>query len=378
MRIIARMNVGGPAIHVSLLAARLSDAEYQTTLVTGVLGDGEADMTYLARQMGVEPLIIESMQREIKLIDDAKTLFALASLMRKERPHIVHTHTAKAGLVGRVAAKLAGVPVIVHTFHGHTFHGYFGRFKTRVFIWLERAMAALSDATLTISEGLRDDLLRERIAKREHIHILPLGLDLAKFAVSDSLRGGFWREMQFSTDTPLIGIIGRLVPIKNHRLFLMAASAVWKAIPQAHFVIVGGGECQPELQALTAQLGLTDVVHFIGWRQDLPAIYADLNLVVISSDNEGTPVSLIEAMAAGVPVVSTAVGGVPDLLCHGEMGTLVPAGDAEALAQAMMEVLQTPPDTTKAQQYVLQQYGIDRLVRDIRQLYADLLSRKTR
>lgn len=378
MRVIARLNVGGPAIHVSLLAAGLRDTQFQTTLVTGVLGPDEADMSYLAAERGVEPVIIPTLQREIAPLDDLKTLVRLVRLMRREKPHIVHTHTAKAGLVGRLAARLAGVPVIVHTFHGHVFHGYFSAAKTRLFIWLERAAARLSDLTLTISEGLRDDLIRYRIAPPSRIRVLPLGLNLQPFAESVHLKGRFRGNLGLSTNIRLIGIIGRLVPVKNHRLFLEAARRVYQALPETYFVIVGGGECQPELEALTRELGLTNMVYFAGWRQDLPAIYADLDLVVISSNNEGTPVSLIEAMAAGVPVVSTAVGGVPDLLCQGEMGTLVQPGDADALAAAMIDMLRSPdPARTKvAQRHALEQYGIERLIADIRAVYGDLLAKR--
>jgi glycosyltransferase involved in cell wall biosynthesis len=378
MRIIARLNVGGPAIHVSLLTAGLQDAEFTSTLVTGVLGPDEANMSYLAHNLGVEPVIIPTLQREIVLIDDIKTLFRLVKLMRQVRPHVVHTHTAKAGLVGRLAAHLARVPVIVHTFHGHVFHGYFGALKTNVFIWLERAAARLSDVTLTISERLRGDLIHYRIDKPERIRVLPLGLDLQPFADAVALRGIFRREMNFSTDTHLIGIIGRLVPIKNHQLFLMAAQKVAAALPSACFVVVGGGECQPELEALTTELGLDSTVRFVGWRQDLPAIYADLDLVVISSNNEGTPVSLIEAMSAGVPVVSTAVGGVPDLLCHGDLGMLTPPGDVDALANAMIGTIRKP-DLSRietARNYTLNQYGIERLIHDLRSLYLELLAKK--
>jgi glycosyltransferase involved in cell wall biosynthesis len=378
MRIIARLNVGGPAIHVSLLTAGLQDSQFASTLVTGVLGLDEADMSYLARDLGVEPVIIPTLQREIVLFDDLKVLFRLVKLMRQMRPDVVHTHTAKAGLIGRLAARIAGVPVIVHTFHGHVFHGYFGALKTNMFIWLERAAARQSDVTLTISDRLRSDLIRYGIDTPQRIRVLPLGLNLKPFTEVEALRGGFRREMDFSTDTRLIGIIGRLVPIKNHRLFLMAARKVYEVLPDVRLVIVGGGECQPELEVLATELQLESAVRFIGWRQDLPAIYADLDLVVISSNNEGTPVSLIEAMSAGVPVVSTAVGGVPDLLCHGDHGLLVPPGDAEALAGAMIKALTQidPARVEAARRYALDQYGIERLLHDVRSLYRELLAQK--
>lgn len=378
MRMIARLNIGGPAIHVTLLAGGLRDDEFWTTLVTGQIGAQEGDMSYLAHEIGVEPVVLSGFQREIAPLDDLKTLWALMRLIRQERPHVVHTHTAKAGLVGRLAATLCGVPVIVHTYHGHVFQGYFGPVKTRLFLGLERGAARLSDVILTISEGLRDDLIAFRIAPPERIRVLPLGLDLKPLTDLDSRRGALRKELNLSTDGPLVGIIGRLVPIKHHELFFDAARRVLEALPQARFVVVGSGEREAELREYARKLGMGHAVTFLGWRRDLPAIYADLDLVVIASRNEGTPVSLIEAMAAGVPVVATSVGGVPDLLRGGQLGTLVAPDDAEALAEAMMHSLRAPNPAriAAARDWVLARYSAERLVADIRSLYRELLTQK--
>lgn len=378
MRIVARLNIGGPAIHVSLLTMGLNDENMQSTLVTGVIGESEGDMTYLARELGIKPVIIPSMQREISPLGDLRTLVELTRLMRRERPHVVHTHTAKAGFVGRLAAFLTGVPVIVHTFHGHVFRGYFGALKTAVFIQLERWAARISDVILTISEGLKEELVGFRITSADRIRVVPLGLNLSSLTNLDNLRGQFRRELGYSTDTPLVGIIGRLVPIKNHELFLAAAQQIAQTVPEARFVIAGSGERRDELQALAAQKSLSEHVHFVGWRRDLPAVYADLDVVVISSHNEGTPVSIIEAMVAGVPVVSTAVGGVADLLQGGDLGTMVPPNDAIALARAITDTLRAGPQprTEEARNWALKRYDAERLIVDIRELYLELLARK--
>lgn len=378
MRIIARLNIGGPAVHVALLTAGLNDDAFQSTLVTGVIGPEEGDMSYFARALGVEPVVIPTMQREIAPLADLRTLFALVRLIRRVRPNVVHTHTAKAGFIGRLAAFVAGVPVIVHTFHGHVFEGYFGRAKTGAFIQLERAAARISDAILTISDRLRDDLIRLRIAPPERIRVVPLGLPLAGLADLDGLRDSLRQEMGYSTDHRLVGMIGRLVPIKRHELFLAAARRVIDEVPQARFLIVGDGECRADLEAATAQLGLTEVVRFTGWRTDLAPVYADLDAVVISSLNEGTPVSIIEAMAAGVPVISTAVGGVPDLLREGELGRLVPPEDPAALAEAIVATLRSNPGPhiAEARRWAVQQYGAERLVSDMRRLYIELSAAK--
>jgi glycosyltransferase involved in cell wall biosynthesis len=221
-------------------------------------------------------------------------------------------------------------------------------------------------------------LLRCRIASPDRIRVLPLGLDLEPFLHLDPLRGRFRRELNVSTDAPLIGIIGRLVPVKNHELFLEAARVVQKAIPEAQFVIVGDGQKRATLEALCGELGLTDTVHFTGWRQDLPVIYADLNALVISSRNEGTPVSIIEGMAAGVPIISTAVGGVPDMLQGGTLGKMVTSDDGQALGQAIISSLQRPePECLEAaRRWAIDQYSTQRLLEDINKLYLELLSRK--
>jgi glycosyltransferase involved in cell wall biosynthesis len=379
MRVIARLNVGGPAVHVSLLTAGLNDAEFQSLLVAGQIGEAEGDMGYLARQMGVEPVIIPSLQREISPLADLRALRALIRLMREVRPQIVHTHTAKAGLVGRLAARLTRVPVVIHTFHGHVFHGYFGRIKTQLFLTLERLSAHWTDVVLTVSERLREELIAYRIAPAEKIGVVPLGLPLDQFADLDDERGTLRSELGYSTDTPLVGMIGRLVPIKRHELFLEAARIIAAENPQARFLIVGDGERRAEMEEMAADLGLADAVRFTGWRADLPAIYADLDVVVIASRNEGTPVSIIEAMAAGVPVVSTAVGGVPDLLCEGRFGELVEPEDAAALAGGIRKALRSGKSDQRvdmARQWAYEQYGGARLIDDIRTLYRELLDRK--
>lgn len=378
MRIIARLNVGGPAIHVSLLAAGLQDSAFSSILVAGQVGQAEGDMGYLAGEMGVRPIIIPELGREISPLDDIRALIALVRLMRRERPHIVHTHTAKAGFLGRLAARLSGVPVIIHTYHGHVFYGYFNRLKTTAFITVDRLTARLSDAILTISDTLRGDLLAFRIAPPDRIRVVPLGLNLSPLADGDKLRGMLLEELDYPNDTPIVTIVGRLVPIKNHELFLAAAQLVSKEMPDVRFVIVGDGERRAELEGLARQTGLDNVVHFTGWRRDLPTIYADTTVLVLTSRNEGTPVSIIEAMAAGVPVVATAVGGVPDVLRRGDLGKLVPPDDPTALAEAILAELRARgyPHVLKAKEWALRHYDSARLIADLRHLYLELLARK--
>jgi glycosyltransferase involved in cell wall biosynthesis len=382
MRIIARLNIGGPAIHVTLLTQKLAPPAYESRLVSGQIGANEGDMRYYAEERGIEPIIIPELGRSLNPIRDLIAIIKLVRLMRAFQPDVVHTHTAKAGFAGRIAARLAGVPVVVHTFHGHVFQGYFSRPLTRLFIILEQIAARLSDTLIVLTEGLRRELSDQyRIARKRKFTVLPLGLDLEPFAHQPRKTGAFRAAYGIPLDAPLIGLVGRLTAVKNHALFLDAAARVRREMPRAHFVIVGDGELRADIERRIDLLDLRGCVTMTGWIKDTAPVYADLDALAISSVNEGTPVTVIEALAVGVPVVATAVGGLPDLLEGGALGALVPSGDAAALAKALVGVLKTPPppdQLARAQATIIDQYGIDRLVRDLDHLYRALLAKKGR
>jgi glycosyltransferase involved in cell wall biosynthesis len=299
--------------------------------------------------------------------------------MRRERPDVVNTHTAKAGFVGRVAAKLAGVPIIVHTFHGHVFAGYFGPTKTRIFIALERICARISTRIITLSTALKHELTEVyRVTPPDHVEVIELGFELEPLATLQRNQGVFRQQHKIPPDAPLIGIVGRLVPIKNHDLFLRAAKLVRKRVPDSHFAIVGDGERRAELATLVRSLDLDNSVHFTGWCADTLPVYSALDVLVLSSSNEGLPVSLIEAMAAGVPVVSTAVGGVADLLDNGRLGAIVPPDDPGAMADRIVAALTDPvvkAKTGEAKAAVLDRYDIRRNAARMRDLYGRLVGR---
>jgi glycosyltransferase involved in cell wall biosynthesis len=306
---------------------------------------------------------------------DAGTLAALVRLMRRERPHIVHTHTAKAGALGRLAAWMTGVPAVVHTFHGHVLDGYFSPARTRVFVAIERTLARRSSRLVAVTPTVREQLLGRGIGRPDQFDVVRLGLDLDPFLDAARWRGELRRELGVAAGTPLVGIVGRLVPIKAHEVFLDAAAAL-SATTAAAFVVVGDGERRVELEARAAALGLGARVRFLGWRADLPRIYADLDVVALSSLNEGSPVALIEAMAAGRAVVSTKVGGVGDVVAHDRTGWLVPSRDARALAAAIDALLADPARRAAlgdaARSSVYPAYGMSRLVGDIDRLYSSL------
>jgi glycosyltransferase involved in cell wall biosynthesis len=377
VRIIDRLNIGGPAIHAVVTSRGLDRRRFRTVLVIGSIEATEGDMGYLLEQGGIDEVVsIPTLGREMRPLRDVKTAFEVLRVLLRERPQVVHTHKAKAGAIGRLVAALCGVPVRVHTFHGHVLRGYFGPTKTRFYRGLERFLARTSSKLVVPSPRLADELAGEfQVASREHFEVVPLGFDLAPFAASEALRGELRRELGLPASTPVVGIVGRMVPVKDHRTFVQAAALLHARRPEVRFVLVGGGELDEAIRQQVEAAGLGPSTHFLGWRRDLARIYADLDLVVLCSLNEGTPVSLIEAMAAGTPVVSTAVGGVPDVLRGGLRGGLCPSQDAEALARAMEAGLMPEARTRAAtfRQAVHDEYGAERLCRQLAELYDRLM-----
>ncbi|MEQ8675866.1 MAG: glycosyltransferase family 4 protein [Aggregatilineales bacterium] len=379
LHITNRLGVGGPAMYVTLLAQGFKARGYDVEVICGETDAAHGDMTYFADRYGIQPRIFPQLGGVVTPLNDIIALWRLYHFMREYQPDVVHTHTTKAGFVGRLAAYLARVPVIVHTFHSHVFEGYFGSALTRFFILMERLAARMSDVVLTLTESLRSELADEyHITRRGRIMVLPLGLDLASFADTPRKLGTFRATWNIPADAPLVGIIGRLVPIKNHKLFLQSARRIIETNPQVRFVIIGDGEERPMLESLVHDYHLENAVTFTGWQSNLLEIYSDLDVSVVSSINEGTPVSVIESLSATCPVVATRVGGVPDLLNGGAYGVLVPPNDPSAMARALLKVLNNPPDVTEAQTIMLESYGMERLVNDMDSLYRGLLAKKRR
>ena len=378
LRVIARLNIGGPALHASLLTEQLNPDRYKSFLVAGTEDPSEGNYLALCGRSVSTLTTVPELGREIQVWRDLVALFHLTRLIRRVRPHIVHTHTAKAGTLGRLAARLARVPVVVHTYHGHVFHGYFSPFKTWLFVIIERWLARHTDRLITVSETVRTELLALGIGTPEQLTVVRLGLDLKRFRNCSNVRGELRTELGLGPEAQLVGIVARLVPIKTHELFLKAAAQVSRRIPQSQFLVIGDGERRARLEELVDQLGLNGRVFFLGWRQDLDRIYADLDLVVLTSRNEGSPVSLIEAMAAGRAVVATRVGGVPDLVEDGVTGLLVPLENSHALVDAMSSLLEDPERRRvfgeRGQKRVYPAYSAERLLGDMDQLYKDLLS----
>lgn len=378
LRLFSRLNIGGPSFHVILLSTGLDARGYDTRLVVGTEGPREGNLLDLAEERGLRCHRLDGLEREIRPVADLRALASLYHLIREFRPQIVHTHTAKAGVLGRLAARMAGVPVVVHTYHGHVLRGYFGPVKSAAFRVLERALGGATDAVVTVSDAVADDLDEMGVARRDRTRVVPLGLELEALA-GPLPRGVLRGEAGFPAAAPLVGIVGRLVPIKDVSQFLRAAAGVASARPEVRFAVVGDGEERARLEAEAAALGIAKNVCFHGWRRDLAAVYGDLDLVVNCSRNEGTPVALIEALAAGRRIVATRVGGTPDVLANGRYGRLVPTGDLGALREAILGALDDPlvaESVQEARTETLRRFSIDRLLNDIDGLYRELLSRR--
>jgi glycosyltransferase involved in cell wall biosynthesis len=420
VRIIARLNVGGPARHVVWLTAGLERAGCESVLVAGVVPPGEDDMSYFAAQHGIEPVIIPQMSREISP-KDVLTIWKMYRLLVRERPMIVHTHTAKAGTVGRIGgmlyrwltpATLIGRPRrcrFVHTYHGHIFHSYYGALKTRLFLLIEKTLALLAtDRIVVISPQQFREIHEEfGVGRARQFKVIPLGLDTSVFAGWQQRRHLLRDELGAGASDVVVGIIGRLTEVKNHALFLRAMarfkenSGAQKSARRISFVVIGDGHLRKDLEAQARELGLEADVKFLGTRSDAENFYPALDIVALTSLNEGTPLTLIEAMANARPLIATRVGGVVDLLgekarndlsdggdaqasddfqIH-EHGITVRPNDAEAFCKGLAYLIESE-DARRAmgergQRFVERNYSKERLLTDVMDLYRELAQEKS-
>ena len=398
VRMITRLNIGGPAIHAALLSTSMDPDRFSTCLVVGTPDATEGDLSDLVQQNQGRVVHLKTLHRAIHPWHDLCSLVTLVRILNTERPQILHTHMAKAGALGRLAGLLYNAfghgrqpgarVVLIHTFHGHVLDGYFPVWVTRVFVIIERWFARRTDRLIAVSQSIQDVLLEKGIGRREQWQVIPLGFDLSAFGKLPLSNG---------TSSIRVGLIGRLVPIKNPALFLEALAKVHQQRlgVLASGIIVGDGPLRPSLEREVTRLGLDGLVRLVGWQRDLPAVYSDLEATCVTSWNEGTPVAMIEAMAAGRTVVATDVGGVRDLLTDPSQppvsiapggfsmtnrGVLVRAGDADGLAAALTTVATDAPLRRSlgeaARAYVMRRFGQERLLRDMTELYDALRKRR--
>ena len=389
-RVIARLNIGGPAIQAILMTDAFRQKGYRTLLLTGEVPATEGSMEYLALQKDVVPMKIGTMSRRISWYKDLTTLWQLVRILHREKPVVLHTHTAKAGTLGRLAAMATGVPVRVHTFHGHVFRGYFSPFVTRIFLAIERFLACHTDRIVAVSESQKQELAEVyRIAPAEKISVIPLGFDLEPFLGVNGRVGTLRSSLHCNAETFLVGWVGRLTTIKDPDLFLSCASHLVCDSRNVRFALVGDGELRRRCEEQVDVARLGHAVSLTGWQQHLDRIYADLDLIVLTSINEGTPVALLEAMASGKAFVAADVGGVRDLMVGAATrqggfevfnnGILAPR-DSKVLAHAVAYLMENPEMRRAMGQvgrkFVKARFSSQRLADDLESLYLSLARSK--
>jgi glycosyltransferase involved in cell wall biosynthesis len=368
MRVIARMNVGGPALQVATLMRGLNAEHFDQRLYSGFVGSGEADYVDLCAP-DVDVHRVPTLGRSVRPADDGRSLMRLTNAMREFRPHIVHTHTAKAGALGRTAAVLARVPARVHTFHGHLLHGYFSPLKTRLVVQAERFFGTFSDHLVAVGDQVRDDLIAVGVGRPDQYYVVPPGTSLRPLPEREAAR----RRLGLPTEGPVVAYVGRVTRIKRPDRLVEVVRAVRREIPTARFVVCGEGDLLGEL--VTAARDLDGALHLLGWRAEVETVYAAADLVLLTSDNEGMPVSLIEAGLAALPAVATRVGGVPQVVQDEVTGLLATAQAAE-LADHVVRLLRDERLRLRmgrhAHQWTVKRFGSERLVSDIHGLYASI------
>ncbi len=392
LRIHNRLIVGGPSLNVTLLTTYLTP-EFETMLLVGKKDPLEKDAGYLANQLGISPIEITEMRRSILPFSDIRAYYKIKKIIKEFKPDIVHTHASKSGAIGRLAANSCHVKMIVHTFHGHVFHSYFNKLLSTFIVRLERFLAKKSHAIIAISDHQKKELADiYKIAPASKIFTIPLGFNLDKYSVDpEAKRRSFRNKYGFQEKDILVGIVGRIVPIKNHEMFVeVAANIKQRTGANVRFVIIGDGESLPVIEKKAAELGLsysyfvtrpkanTDIV-VTSWETEIDQVLAGLDIVVLTSYNEGTPVSLIEAQAACKPVVSTSVGGVEDIIIHGENGFLTRVNDTAAFADYVFQLIEDEGLRAKmgklGYEKVINRYSKQRLVKDFKNLYLNFLEK---
>jgi glycosyltransferase involved in cell wall biosynthesis len=380
--IIGRLNVGGPAVHVLAAATALRSRGFRSVVLAGPPGPREGDLGGEARARGIEVVPIPEMHRAVRPLDDARALWRITGELHRLRPHVVQTQTAKAGALGRVAARLARVPVVVHAFHGHVFEGYFGPLASRGIVLAERLLARVGDAVAAVSPAQAEELARRWRISRAPIPVLPLAVEIEPLLGADARRGEIRRELGIAPDALVVAYVGRIIDIKEIPLLLGAAEEVRASGIPLVLLLVGDGDRRPDVENEVRASGRGDWVRFTGWRRDLDRVYADADVVALASRSEGAPVCLVEAMAAGKAIVATRVGGVPDLLRDGETGSLVPPGDRRALAVALAALLADPARRSAmgaaARADARGRFGAERAAAELEAFYRGLLDGRER
>lgn len=382
LRIINRFNIGGPTYNATFLTAFLDD-KYTTKLVGGLPEEGESDSLYILEKYGVEPVLIPELKRKPSVKNDREAYKKIKEIIKEFNPDIVHTHASKAGALGRRAAASCGVPIIVHTFHGHVFHSYFGKTKTSLFKQIEKRLAKKSTGIIAISDLQKKELVEEHsICKSQKVEVINLGFDLQPFQEKrKNLRDEIRTELQLENNDIAIGIIGRLAPIKNHSFFLQAIEQVLtKTTKSIKVFIVGDGEERQKIEEKVEKMNqrFENRIKMTSWVKDVGRFNAGLDIICLSSNNEGTPVSLIEAQAGNIPVVTTDVGGVKDIILENETGFIVPIGNLEMYVEKVLDLVENEEKRLKMSQngwnFVQDKFSYQTLVKNMDNYYTKLIN----
>ncbi len=394
LRILNRFNLGGPTYNAGFLTKFLEN-DFETVLVGGQNGDFEESSSFILDELGVDYNIIPEIRREINPVKDYIAYRKIRGIIRSEKPDIIHTHAAKAGMLGRMAALKEGVPIIVHTFHGHVFHSYFNKYKTKFFISLEKYLANKSDKIIAISPRQKEEIQDFLDLEDDKLITVPIGIDIDKFKKGgEDKRFYFRKQYKLGNDDIAIGIVGRLVPIKNHKMFIKSFSLLKRYLQGSRSVkafIIGDGELKLELVELAKELGLkvwqqgeaqdgTADIYFTSWIKDMSFVYNGLDIVTLTSLNEGTPITLIEAQASNKPVVATNVGGVADTLMSDVTGLLSRSKDIYGFYYNLLQLVINDSKRLKmgnnGYRFVKNKYDYRILVNNMRNLYESLLAEK--
>ncbi len=371
---------GGAQQNTLATVLKVNNRRYRSILVTGLSDGAEGSLLDQARYEGVDIHVLPQLVREVSPISDLIALAALVRIIRREKPAIVHTHTSKAGILGRIAARMAGAPVIIHTPHGHIFHDYFSRPKTALFIRLERLCARYTDRLIMLTQNEMDDHLALKIAPPERFTVIFSGVDLGQFTTNRPPRGTLRNRFGLSNGVRVIGTVGRLVPIKGQIHLIQAMPKIRQHCPEAHLVLVGDGPLRDELEKAATDLRVNDAVHFAGYREDVANCLADFDLFVLPSLNEGMGRVIVEAMAMRLPVVASDVCGIRDLVKDKVSGLLVPPSDHQALAEAIIHLLSNRALVERyaeaGYETVVPAFGEEIMIEKIERLYGALLEEK--
>ena len=381
VRIINRFNIGGPTFNATFLTKFLGD-EFETTLVGGVPDEGEKDSHHILQQYGLEPIVIPEIQRSLNPVKDYKAYKKVRELLQEIKPDIVHTHASKAGFIGRAAAISLKIPVILHTFHGHVFHSYFGSAKTRLFKQIERYLAKKSTGIIAISEIQKHELSEiYKIASAKKIKVIPLGFDLEKFSENKAeKRAAIRTQYNIQEDEVAIAIVGRLAPVKDHDYFLeVIENLLRQTNTKVKVYIVGDGSEKEVIQEKVDQINsqYPNTLFMTSWILDNATFNQGMDIMCLTSKNEGTPVSIIEAQASGIAVISTDVGGVRDILEDGKAGFVIKRENIETYTEKLRLLVENSSLREKfsifGQQNVKYKFSFHRLVDDTRKYYKSLL-----